>query len=162
MRWGRSFGAIPRELRRRFWAAMAEFYGSGFHRAGWRHGLRLTRHERFARLAAQSAQALEVQGFHTSVVYEPPTGTTKGVTITHAKGEAAAARTVAAAFAGAKLKVDETLPIGTVEVSLGSGAPAVQEVPNREGDQPLPESSIAAPPAPTAVKTRAASEDICG
>ena len=60
------------------------------------------------------------------------------------------------------LKVDATLPIGTVEVSLGSGAPAVQEVPNREGDQPLPESSIAAPPAPTAVKTRAASEDICG
>ena len=115
-----------------------------------------------AGLAAQSARALEVQGFRTSVVYEPPTGTTKGVTITHAKGEAAAARTVAAAFAGAKLKVDETLPIGTVEVSLGSGAPAVQEVPNREGDQPLPESSIAAPPAPTAVKTRAASEDICG
>lgn len=52
---GRSFGAIPRELRRRFWAAMAEFYGSGFHRAGWRHGLRLTRHERIARLAAPTA-----------------------------------------------------------------------------------------------------------
>lgn len=113
-------------------------------------------------LAAQEAQSLAVQGFHTSVVDEPPTGETQGVTVTHTKGEAAAARTVAAAYEGAKLKVDEGLPIGTVQVSLGAGAPNAQEVPNREGAEPLPEATVQAPPAPTEVKTRAADEDICG
>lgn len=115
-----------------------------------------------AGLAAQEALSLDAQGFQSSVVNEPPTGQTEGVTVTHAKGEAAAARTVAAAYDGAKLKVDEELPVGTVQVSLGLGAPNAQEVPNREGDAPLPEATVHAPPAPTQIKTRTADEDICG
>lgn len=113
-------------------------------------------------LAAQETAALAAQGFVASVINEPPTNTTQGVTVTHAQEDVAAARTVAAAYDGAKLKVDETLPAGTVEVSLGLGAPNAQEVPNREGDGPLPEATVHAPPAPTAVKTRTADEDICG
>ena len=112
-------------------------------------------------LATQEAEALAAQGFRTSVVYEPPTNTTRGVTVTHAKGEAASARTVAAAYEGAKLKVDENLPVGTVVVSLGAGAPHAVSVPNSEADEPLPSATVTAPPAPTAVKTRSASADIC-
>ncbi|WEV76891.1 LCP family protein [Janibacter cremeus] len=113
-------------------------------------------------LAAQEARSLAAQGFDTAVVYDPPTDETEGVTVTHAKGEAAAARTAAAAYEGAKLKVDEELPVGTVQVSLGRGAPNAREVPNREGSQPLPEATVQAPPAPTQVKTRTADQDICG
>lgn len=113
-------------------------------------------------LATQEASSLDVQGFQASVVNESPTGQTEGVTVTYAKGEAAAARTVAAAYDGAKLKVDEELPVGTVRVSLGLGAPNAQEVPNREGDAPLPEGTVQAPPAPTQIETRTADEDICG
>lgn len=48
---GRSFGAIPRALRRRFWGALAEFYASAFHRRGWQRAVNLVRAERVARRA---------------------------------------------------------------------------------------------------------------
>ena len=112
-------------------------------------------------LAAQEAEALTAQGFNASVVYEPPTNTTSGVTVTHAKGEAASARTVAAAYQGAKLKVDETLPIGTVQVSLGTGAPTATKVPNSDVAVPLPVAVLRAPTPEPTVTTRAASVDIC-
>ncbi|WP_338748723.1 LCP family protein [Janibacter alittae] len=117
---------------------------------------------RSAGLAAQEAVSLDAQGFRASVVNAPPTGQTAGVTVTHAVGEAAAARTVAAAYDGARLKVDEELPVRTVQVSLGLGAPNAEEVPNREGDAPLPEARVHAPPAPTQIETRTADQDICG
>ena len=79
-----------------------------------------------------------------------------------ARGDTEAARTVAAAYPGAKLVVDEGLTAGTVEVVLGSGADTAREVPNREGSEPLPTATVTAPPAPTAVESRTADEDICG
>ncbi len=115
-----------------------------------------------AGLAGQEAAALQVQGFGASVAAVPATGQGRGVVVRHAKGDAASARTVAAAYSGAKLKLDESLLTGTVRVVLGLGAPTSQEVPNREGDAPLPSASRTAPPAPTEVRTRAADEDICG
>lgn len=48
---GRSFGAIPRQLRRRFWRALAEFYASAFHRRGWQRSVNIVRLERVARAA---------------------------------------------------------------------------------------------------------------
>ena len=114
-----------------------------------------------AGLATQEARALETQGFAATARETVRSGTTRGVTVHHAKGDTAAARTAAAAYRGAKLKVDEDLPKGTVRVALGPGAPTAQEVPNREGEKPLPEATVTAPPAPTDVQTRSADEDIC-
>lgn len=113
-------------------------------------------------LGGQETAALRAQGFNASTADEPASGEGRGVVVHHAKGDADSARTVAAAYSGAKLKVDETLPAGTVRVDLGLGAPTADEVPNREGGEPLPKASLTAPPAPTAVETRTADEDICG
>lgn len=112
-------------------------------------------------LAAQEAEALEVQGFDTSVVSAGSMTGARGAVVRHAKGDTATAKTVAAAYSGAKLVVDEGLSKGTVRLDLGRGAPTAKEVPNREGSEELPEASVTAPPAPTAVKTRSADEDIC-
>ncbi len=112
-------------------------------------------------LAAQEAAALEVQGFETSVVRAGQMSGARGAVVRHAKGDTATAKTVAAAYSGAKLVVDEDLPKGTVRLDLGRGAPTAKEVPNREGAEELPEATATAPPAPTAVKTRSADEDIC-
>lgn len=113
-------------------------------------------------LAAQEVKTLRAQGFDASAADVPASGEGRGVVVHHAKGDTDSARTVAAAYSGAKLKVDETLPERTVQVDLGLGAPTADEVPNREGSTPLPKASLTAPPAPTAVETRAADEDICG
>lgn len=113
-------------------------------------------------LAAQEVAALEAQGFEASASTRPGTGESRGVIVRHAKGDTASARTVAAAYRGAKLTLDESLAEGTVQVDLGLGAPTAQEVPNREGTKPLPTTTVEAPPAPTDVETRAADEDICG
>lgn len=113
-------------------------------------------------LAAQEVTALRSQGFDASAANRPGTGESRGVIVRHAKGDTASARTVAAAYRGAKLKLDESLQEGTVQVDLGLGAPTAQEVPNREGSKPLPEATVTAPPAPTDVETRSADEDICG
>ena len=72
------------------------------------------------------------------------------------------ARTVAAAYPGAKLKVDPQLTKGATRLVIGAGADPAREVPNREGTDPLPSHSVTAPPAPTAVKSRTADQDICG
>ncbi|HIZ98541.1 MAG TPA: LCP family protein [Candidatus Janibacter merdipullorum] len=115
-----------------------------------------------AGLAAQEVEALRAQGFDASAADVPATGQSEGVIVRHAKGDTASARTVAAAYRGAKLTLDESLPEGTVTVDLGLGAPTAQEVPNRKGKQPLPTAKLEAPPAPTEVKTKTADEDICG
>ena len=50
-----------------------------------------------------------------------------------------------------------------VIVTLGSGAPPVQAVPNRLGTDPLPTPTVSAPaPEPTpSIETRRAGQDIC-
>lgn len=112
-------------------------------------------------LAAQVAAALEVQGFPkvaTSSTGARPTG----VLVEYGAGEKEAARTVAAAFPGARLEEVAGLT-GAVRVTLGAGAPPVSEVPNRLGSSPLPTPTVSAP-APSAtptIETRAADQSIC-
>ena len=112
-------------------------------------------------LAAQEAGVLAAQGFETAVVPAGSSSAGRGVTVRHAKGDTASAKTVAAAYRGSQLSVDPSLSKSTVRVDLGRGAPTAKEVPNREGTKALPEATVEAPPAPAAVKTRAADEDIC-
>lgn len=112
-------------------------------------------------LASQAAAALKAQGFAkasvTSVTARPT-----GVTVEYGPDRADAARTVAAAFPGARLKANAELG-STVVVTLGAGSPAVVEVPNRLGTGSLPAQPITAPtPSPTAtLETRSAAQDIC-
>lgn len=73
-------------------------------------------------------------------------------------GQEESGRTVAAAFAGAQVIPDED--VTEVVVELGSGAPALQEVPNRLGTDPLPDPTDE--PAPeSSIEVRAATDDIC-
>ncbi|QBF44963.1 LytR family transcriptional regulator [Janibacter limosus] len=113
-------------------------------------------------LARQEVAALSAQGFTASVAGTAPTSSVTGVVVHHAKGDIESARTVAAAYPGAKLKVDKTMAKGDVRLVLGAGARPAEEVPNREGTDPLPAPSVTAPPAPTEVASRTADEDICG
>ena len=48
----------------------------------------------------------------------------------------------------------------TIEVVLGKGFPAVAELPNRTGTEPLP-SLTPSPSTSASIDTRAADEDIC-
>lgn len=120
-------------------------------------------------LAGQARTALLAQGFVTVDVGDAPAAT--GVVVAHSRYQADAARTVAAAFPGAVLQLDNTLG-DIVQVTLGAGAPAVVEIPNRLGTTPLPTPSISAPavgpsPTPSAspsgppIQTRTADESIC-
>lgn len=112
-------------------------------------------------LAAEVAAALEVQGF-PSVATSSTAARPNGVVVEFGTGQDEAARTVAAAFEGARVRPNAELR-DTVRVTLGAGAPAVQEVPNRTGSSPLPSPSVSAPsPSPTAsIESRTADQDIC-
>jgi LCP family protein required for cell wall assembly len=112
-------------------------------------------------LASEVAAALTVQGF-PDVATTTTTARPNGVVVEYGAGQAEAARTVAAAFKGARLR--ERVDLGSVvRVTLGAGAPPVREVPNRTGSSPLPTPTVSAPsPSPTAsVQTRTADQDIC-
>ena len=111
-------------------------------------------------LARQAAEALKVQGF-TGVTTSTGATTTAPAVVEYSGSHEADARTVAAAFPGAV--VEKTADLGrTVRVTLGRGAPAVVEVPNRLGSEPLPSPSITSQPNPTeSIQTRPASTDIC-
>ena len=113
-------------------------------------------------LARQAAQALEVQGFTPVTTGSAATeASTAPVVVEYSGDHAEDARTVAAAFPGAKVKKTSGLG-GTVRVTLGPDAPKVVEVPNRLGTDPLPKQSISATPAPTeSIQTRKADTDIC-
>lgn len=113
-------------------------------------------------LATQEAEALRIQGFTATVADVAATSEVEGVLVRHAKGDTESARTVAAAYPGAKLKTDARLARGSVHVVLGAGAEPAVEVSNREGSRPLPSPGVTAPPLDTEVQTRTASEDICG
>jgi LCP family protein required for cell wall assembly len=97
-------------------------------------------------LAVQSSAALTVQGFVRGALSNGEVGSVTGVVVRHAVADEASAQTVAAAFPGATLEVDPDLVGGTVRVELGAGAPAVVEVPNRLGTDPLPDQPIASQP----------------
>ncbi|MFW5470872.1 LCP family protein [Knoellia sp. CPCC 206435] len=111
-------------------------------------------------LAKQAVTALQVQGFPgpTSVNSDVPA---KGVTVEYSGAGREAARTVAAAFPGATVKAATTDLAGRVRVTLGAGAPAVVEVPNRLGSAPLPAPTVSATSNPSQLETRKADQDIC-
>jgi LCP family protein required for cell wall assembly len=125
--------------------------------------LRLVNDSGVSGLARTSADPLQVQGFKIESWVSGKTGSVNGVEVRYGPSQAEAAKTVAAAFPGAKLVASPVL--GTViEVHLGAGASRVVEVPNRLGTQPLPKPSITAPAAPKATATfkpRTAAQDIC-
>ena len=108
--------------------------------------------------ARVAAQALPVQGFpsvgtgNAAIVTEP-------VIVRYSGTQAEAARTVAAAFPGARTERVNGLGT-TIEVVLGKGFPAVAELPNRTGTEPLP-SLTPSPSTSASIDTRAADEDIC-
>ena len=106
---------------------------------------------------------LEVQGFTVSGTGNAADAAA-GVLVEYSTGQEEAARTVAAAYPGAR--VQQATGLGTVvRVTLGPGAPSPVEVPNRLGTEPLPTPSITAPtpaPSPTpTISARPADEDIC-
>ena len=115
-------------------------------------------------LAQQAADDLRLQGFTINGL---STGSNlkKGVTVAYSGGNHEEARTVAAAFPGADLVLDDTAG-DVIQVSLGTGSPNVVEVPNRLGTTPLPTRTPTAgvDPTPTSsvtIKARAADSDIC-
>jgi LCP family protein required for cell wall assembly len=111
-------------------------------------------------LGRQVAAALRVQGFAGLATTNAPAGP-KGVLVEYSGDRAEHARTVAAAFPGARTaRVAGLGP--SVRVTLGSGAEDVVEVPNRLGTRPLPTPSITATPTPSeSIQTRTATTDIC-
>ncbi|MEJ5945480.1 LCP family protein [Pseudokineococcus basanitobsidens] len=109
---------------------------------------------------ASEAQAdLQVQGFTVPVAGNAAAGDAPdGVRVTYPTGSQAAAETVAAAFPGANVVEDPSLT-GSVVVTLGAGAPDVAEVPNRLGEEPLPDRSE--PDPASTIEARSGADDIC-
>ncbi|MFQ6172019.1 LCP family protein [Oryzobacter sp. R7] len=111
-------------------------------------------------LAGQARRALTVQGFQGVTTSNEAVGP-KGAVVEYSGEYAEAARTVAAAFPGARVKKASGLG-STVRVVLGTDAPDVVELPNRLGTEPLPEAVIKASPTPAeSIPTRKATGDIC-
>ncbi len=112
-------------------------------------------------LAAQAAEGLTVQGFEQVTTASSPERPA-GVVVEFGSGNDEAARTVAAAFEGAKVRENAQLA-DVVRVTLGAGAPEVAEIPNRLGTDPIPSPTVSAPtPQPTeSIETRTADQDIC-
>lgn len=114
-------------------------------------------------LAVQAAAALRPQGFIVAGLTNGTGDAPPGVVIRHTAEQAEAAKTVAAAFPGAKLE-KVTTEQSSIEVILGEKAPDVVEVSNRTGDDPLPDQPITAtaPGSSTPSFTaRTADTDIC-
>jgi LCP family protein required for cell wall assembly len=111
-------------------------------------------------LAKQAIEAMRVQGF-VNAVSRNGTEAANGVTVEHSTSQAEAARTVAAAFPGARLKTVDGLG-SRVRVILGAGAPSVAEVPNRLGSAPIPTPTITSTPSVAgSIEPRKADADIC-
>lgn len=116
-----------------------------------------------AGFARQAAAALEAQGFPVSGTGNGTTADLRGTVVRYPTGQLDAARTLAAAFPGARTQVDTTLSSSYV-VELGAGAPAVVAVSNRVGTGALPEQPLTATAAPSATPTitaRTASDASC-
>ncbi|MFV0457885.1 MAG: LCP family protein [Actinomycetales bacterium] len=117
-------------------------------------------------LAKQAAGVLEVQGFDILGYETGKVGTVQGAVIRYPRGEEKALATLQAAFPGASVESSSTLDHFVVD--LGPGAPDVVEVPNRLGDENLPEQPISVPskagdvPDPaSSLHPRLASNDAC-
>jgi LCP family protein required for cell wall assembly len=112
-------------------------------------------------VAIQAADALRVQGFAGLTTVTGAGGVTSGASIAYGPGHQEAARTVAAAFPGAKVVVDASVGSAIV-VHLGLDSPFVVAVPNRLGTQPLPTPSVTPTDSsqPT-ITGRVASTNIC-
>ncbi len=112
-------------------------------------------------VATQTGEALRVQGFN--IVGLGDAAATQGVVIEHSSGKADSAATLALAFPGARLKVNEAMG-DVVQVTVGAGAPFVVAVPNRLGTAPLPTPSVtptANPSAVPSIPARTAADSIC-
>jgi hypothetical protein len=113
-------------------------------------------------LGRQAAKDLVTQGFITT-----PSSTGKSlkkdVTVGYSSSRQQSARTVAAAFPGATLVLDERAG-DVIQVTLGAGSPYVVLVPNRLGTATLPTHPATAGTAPSAtkpIKARTADTSIC-
>jgi LCP family protein required for cell wall assembly len=113
-------------------------------------------------LARQASTDLRTQGFGVSGT-STGADVTNGVIVGYSSTHLEAARTVAAAFPGARLVKDESAG-REIQVILGTDSPYVVEVPNRLGTTPLPARSsdgVATPSSTVTIKARSASSDIC-
>ncbi|WP_458540471.1 LCP family protein [Oryzihumus sp.] len=112
-------------------------------------------------IARQDAGDLQLQGFQVEG-FKSGSNPHGGVIVSYSPSKADSARTVAAAFPGAKLKQDDLLG-ETIEVSIGANSPNVVAVPNRIGSDPLPSHSLTAtvPTTSATFKARTANADIC-
>ncbi|WP_336921954.1 LCP family protein [Aquipuribacter sp. SD81] len=108
--------------------------------------------------AGDAATDLRIQGFTVASILNGDTEVA-GVRLLVPPGQEEAARTVAAAFEGADVESGPGLE--RIRVELGDGAPFVQEVPNRLGDEPLPERTLPQDPSSPTLSVRAATDDIC-
>jgi LCP family protein required for cell wall assembly len=114
-------------------------------------------------LARQAAEDLRSQGFRVSGTSTDTDLLKQGVAVAYSNPNVEEARTVAAAFPGARLVVDETIG-SEVQVTLGTGSAPVVQVPNRVGTTPLPARGAAGGSTPSpevTIKTRSADSNIC-
>jgi len=114
-------------------------------------------------LARRASEDLGSQGFRVSGTSTHTDRLRLGVAVSYSRPNREQARTVAAAFPGAMLVVDETLG-SEIQVTLGTGSPSVVEVPNRLGTTALPTRTGAATTTPTptvTIKARSADSNIC-
>jgi LCP family protein required for cell wall assembly len=112
-------------------------------------------------LGGQAAKDLVTQGFLTTPVSTGTTSLRRGVTVGYSSSKKQSARTVAAAFPGATLVLDESAG-DFIRVTLGIGSPNVVPVPNRLGTAPLSHGGAGALPGPAVIiKARTADSDVC-
>ena len=114
-------------------------------------------------LARRAAEGLRLQGFQVSDMSTDTDLLKQGVAVSHRSGYLEQARTVAAAFPGARLVVDEAAG-SEIRVTLGTGSAQVVQVPNRVGTAPLPtrRAAGASTPSPAVtIKARSADSNIC-
>jgi len=109
----------------------------------------------------QAAGDLGIQGFHTT----PTTTATSlktGVIVGYSSLNLQSARTVAAAFPGATMVMDQSAG-DFMRVTLGAGSPYVVEVPNRRGTAPLskPNGTGATPTPAVTIRARTADSNVC-
>ncbi|PPK94242.1 LCP family protein required for cell wall assembly [Kineococcus xinjiangensis] len=118
--------------------------------------------------ARTAAEGLTGQGFTVTRTGDAePTASASGVLVRYGPDRKDSAATVAAAFPGAKSRLDPALG-KTVVVEVGTKAPAVVDVRLRLGQAPAPSAAPGAKPsagttpapAPT-IEARVASDDIC-
>ncbi len=126
--------------------------------------VRLSNDSGVSGLAQQARDDLRLQGFKVDGLSN---GRVKaGVTVGYSATHEDQARTVAAAFPGAVLVLNDSAG-KVIQVSIGTGSPNVVEVPNRLGSTPLPTHTLTANVDPTSspsvtIQARTADSDICG